>query len=384
MADEPEYDMEFHRWGPNAMEMPPSPPATPPPEDEAIDFEREPSPFSEATSMTSVDSTDSVGYYREEAGRMFAALPDVPVVMPVDHAEIRRVSGQYELIKLVTGNNYFHEVDDLLRSPGGDTKRVLDIVSNSPWIDEMALEYPHVKFTGANFVPTRHPYRENVQFEVYNLVEGLHGKNGTYDIIHADATFKMTRDFKFWLKEMRRLLKPGGMLLLCDMEMAAWMADGSDPVLHIPTICKYTDCVDSQLRAQGIDLVSMPCVGGWLRELGGFDVVEDTVTSVPVGPWDTDELQQEIGAMARDNIMGALYSCHPLMARLGRSQAEIDELITEARRELYEKNLQLFERVFYVYARKSFIVVDEEEQEQASTTPPAPSISLPAPPSNNG
>ena len=183
---------------------------------------------------------------------------------------------------------------------------------------------------------------------------------------------------------MRRLLKPGGMLLLCDMEMAAWMADGSDPVLHIPTICKYTDCVDSQLRAQGIELISMPCVGGWLRELGGFDVVEDTVTSVPVGPWDTDELQQEIGAMARDNIMGALYSCHPLMARLGRSQAEIDELITEARRELYEKNLPLFERVFYVYARKSLLVDDEEEQEQAPATPPAPSIPLPPPPSNNG
>lgn len=63
MADEPEYDMEHVRWGPNAMEMPPSPPATPPPEEEANEFEREPSPFSEATSMTSVDSTDSVGSY---------------------------------------------------------------------------------------------------------------------------------------------------------------------------------------------------------------------------------------------------------------------------------------------------------------------------------
>lgn len=65
----------------------------------------------------------------------FVPQPDVPVVMPVDHAEIRRVGGQYELIKFVTGNNYFHEVDDLLRSPGGDTKRVLDIVSNSPWCE---------------------------------------------------------------------------------------------------------------------------------------------------------------------------------------------------------------------------------------------------------
>lgn len=176
---------------------------------------------------------------------------------------------------------------------------------------------------------------------------------------------------------MRRLLKPGGMLLLCDMEMAAWMRDNSDPWLYIPTICQYTDCVHTQLLAQGIDLTFMPCVGGWLREIGGFDIVEDTVTSVPVGPWDADEAQQEIGAMARDNIMSALYSCHPLMTRLGKSQAEIDQLIAQARRELYEMNLELFERVFYVYARKSLV-------EDAPATPPAPSISPPPPPASNG
>jgi len=180
-----------------------------------------------------------------------------------------------------------------------------------------------------------------------------------------------TRDYKFWLIEMRRLLKPGGMLLLCDMEMAAWARDGVDPWLRIPTICKYTDCVHSQLLAQGIDLTFMPFLGTWLREIGGFDVVEDTVTSVPVGPWDTDELQREIGAMARDNIMSALYSCHPLMARLGKTQEEIDQLAAQARRELYEMNLELFERVFYVYARKSLV--------EPPPPPPLPPTSPPLP-----
>lgn len=171
---------------------------------------------------------------------------------------------------------------------------------------------------------------------------------------------------------MRRLLKPGGMLLLCDMEMAAWVRDGSDPWRHIPTICQYTDCVHTQLLAQGINLTYMPYVGLWLREMGGFDVVEDTVTSVPVGPWDEeDELQKEIGAMARDNIMSVLYSCTPLMTRLGKTPAEIDALVAEGRRELYEKDLQLFERVFHVFARK------------AQAIPPSPATT-PAPESLDG
>lgn len=54
----------------------------------------------------------------------------------------------------------------------------------------MAKEYPHVKFTGCNFVPTRHPHNSNIQLEVYNLHDGFHGKDETYDMIHMFGTFK--------------------------------------------------------------------------------------------------------------------------------------------------------------------------------------------------
>ena len=237
----------------------------------------------------------------------------------------------------------------------------------------MAVEYPHVKFTGCNVVPTRHPYSDKVQFEVYNVADGLHGKDNHYDLIHASGCYKMvswfslvhglraldvnsgfskTRDFQFWLREMKRLLKPGGILIICDMEMAVWMRDASDPWFRIPTMCQYTDCVHSSLLSQGIDLTHMPFVGTWLREIGGFSIVDDTVTAVPVGAWEPDELQKEIGAMARDNIMSALYSTHPLWSRLGKTPQEIEQLAASARHELYDFNHEMFERVFYVFARK--------------------------------
>ena len=61
--EEPEYDLEFHNgYGPNVLDMPPSPPATPPLDlDDREHFVRDLSPFSTNTSMTSVDSQDSVG-----------------------------------------------------------------------------------------------------------------------------------------------------------------------------------------------------------------------------------------------------------------------------------------------------------------------------------
>lgn len=159
---------------------------------------------------------------------------------------------------------------------------------------------------------------------------------------------------------MKRLLKPGGILITIDLEMAVWMRDGSDPWRSVPTICSYTERVHNSLQEQGIELAYMPLIGTWLREMGGFSEVEDTVTSIPVGPWDDDEIQREIGTMARDNIMSALYSTHPLWLRAGKSLEEVEEIVAKARAELYNPNAELFERVFYVFARKEEVPYVED------------------------
>lgn len=151
---------------------------------------------------------------------------------------------------------------------------------------------------------------------------------------------------------MKRLLKPGGILLIIDLEMAVWVRDGSDPWQTIPMLTKYAERVIKSLHAQGIDTSSMPLVGSWLREMGGFAEVDDTVTCIPVGDWETDELQKEIGVMARDNVMAALFSTHPLWRRAGTTQEEMDRIATAAQAELYDLNAELFQRIFCVFARK--------------------------------
>ena len=54
----------------------------------------------------------------------------MPVVMPVDNAEMLRMSMQYNLVRLVTGNFYAEEIHEQLNIDG---VRVLDVISNSPW-----------------------------------------------------------------------------------------------------------------------------------------------------------------------------------------------------------------------------------------------------------
>lgn len=54
-------------------------------------------------------------------------------MLPVDSAEMRRLSGQYNLMKLVVGDNHYEEISELLNPPYDASIRVLDIISNSPW-----------------------------------------------------------------------------------------------------------------------------------------------------------------------------------------------------------------------------------------------------------
>ena len=65
----------------------------------------------------------------------FLLQPNVPVVLPVDHAETRRLTDQHELLKLVCRGNYWGPVKEILKydSEASRRPRVLHVVSNSPW-----------------------------------------------------------------------------------------------------------------------------------------------------------------------------------------------------------------------------------------------------------
>lgn len=152
---------------------------------------------------------------------------------------------------------------------------------------------------------------------------------------------------------MKRLLKPGGILVIYDLEMALWMRDGTNPWDSIPTVCFFTDCVNRVLLGQGIDVSKMPLTGQWIREIGGFTDIDDLVISIPIGEWvRDDEYQRELGAMARDNIYSATFAIQPMLHRMGKTQEEIEQLSESSRLELYS-GMELFERLFYVFARRT-------------------------------
>lgn len=136
--------------------------------------------------------------------------------------------------------------------------------------------------------------------------------------------------------------------------MALWLRDGSDMRDHCPCMSTFTNFLNEHLMSQGIPILQMPLIGSWLRELGGFGDIDDTVTCFPMGDWDPDWDIPGFGEMAITNIESAFYSIIPLYRRLGMSITETEQMIAGAIKELNNPAHQLFERAYQVIARKAF------------------------------
>jgi hypothetical protein len=60
----------------------------------------------------------------------------------------------------------------------------------------MALEFPHVEWTGVDLVARPHPHSPqhlHVKYETYDFTLGLRYKDATFDLVHARNTFQLVR-----------------------------------------------------------------------------------------------------------------------------------------------------------------------------------------------
>ncbi|KAG9078535.1 hypothetical protein FRC06_008315, partial [Ceratobasidium sp. 370] len=149
---------------------------------------------STADTTTTIQSEDVPAYFRVEYGRAFPAYEGIPMVLPTDNDEMRRLRIQHLAVKLVTGKT----LDDIIlahlsSNSAGRRKKVLDVRTQTGiWAEELAVKFPEVDVKSIDVAPTiPHLPRANLQHEVYDLHEGIMEEDGTFDIVHAQYTIAM-------------------------------------------------------------------------------------------------------------------------------------------------------------------------------------------------
>jgi len=146
-------------------------------------------------------------------------------VLPVDSNETKRQEAQHILLRMIIGSNYDAPIRELL-NVNTCGREVVDLCTGAGhWVLEMAREFPHVQFRGLDLAPiqTRYP-PENVVFEIGDVTGRLSYPDASVDVVHARMTCLSVDAIPGFLREVSRILRPGGIFLSAEWD--------THPTLH--------------------------------------------------------------------------------------------------------------------------------------------------------
>ncbi len=153
--------------------------------------------------------------------------PETNTVYVIDieqPAETARLMEQSKLFTQAMGGP-FPEALDL-----SGVRRVLDLACGpGEWATQVAFDYPEWEVLGVDLNRTMVNYamasarsqgRPNVSFEPMGITGPLSCADASFELIHARfiVGFQNTASWPVLLSECRRVLAPGGILLLCEAE----------------------------------------------------------------------------------------------------------------------------------------------------------------------
>ncbi|QRV81462.1 methyltransferase domain protein [Ceratobasidium sp. AG-Ba] len=219
----------------------------------------------------------------------------------------------------------------------------------------MAEEFPTATFVSIDFKPLRpfdpHP---RITFEVYDLYAGIAEPDASFDVVNARNCVTATKNFNFLLREMHRVLKPGGVLVLTEIPTQGFEWDDTSKILQsAPRRAHGIRLFRSALESQAIDLTVWEDLASRLKpthplwsertvdpvvgivetpststtDLRGFRTVRERIRLIPTGPWHKDEVQRHIGSLARYIFTHTWQALLPLMIMMGIPEAEAQSTV---------------------------------------------------------
>ncbi|QRV80127.1 methyltransferase domain protein [Ceratobasidium sp. AG-Ba] len=271
--------------------------------------------YSSVDSMITIQSNDVSSFFPYESGRAYPLYEGVPMVLPADQGEIRRLRIQHLAVKLVMGKLLDELIAKHLAScPEERRKSVLDVRTQTGlWAEEIAASYLDVHVKSIDVAPTiQHIPRDNLHYELYDVHKGIMENDGTFDIIHAWHSLGMTYP---------RITLP----------------DELTPALDGP--CAQTARLFEQIRdlwsKGGIQTEGSQLIDAWLspgdivwtsRPNFGLHRATHGVWELPVnGLWHPDPAMQEVGLLMAMNVCQFVENTRPVFLGSGMTDLEFDE-----------------------------------------------------------
>ncbi|KAG9122728.1 hypothetical protein FRC07_000762 [Ceratobasidium sp. 392] len=299
--------------------------------------------------MTTIQSREVSTFFRIEYGRAFPAYEEIPMVLPADDDEINRLRIQHHALKLIAGETLDKVISPhLLSSTGRRRKGVLDVRTQTGiWAEGIAARFPEADVKSVDVVPTvPHVPRANLEYEVYDIHQGILEADATFDIVHARHSLTMVKDWQFLLKEMHRVLHPGGLFVFGELYPQITLPGEHTPAVEGPAnrLALLFEDIRTIVSARGVlfeashDLDRWLCPGDglWGSDANsGFHSIVHRVWELPInGLWHSDPLMQEVGRLMSVNVCEFVESTRPIFLSSGLTNSDFDEWLEAIRKEI--------------------------------------------------
>ncbi|KAG8894147.1 hypothetical protein FRC00_009456, partial [Tulasnella sp. 408] len=162
-------------------------------------------------------------------------------------------------------------------------------------------------------------------------------------------------NFESWLYEVARTLRPNGVLLLVN---------------------GFPQMYDSQLQPlptvepgeEGFTWVQFLCCPHWQRWLESnpnYKTPRTRSMYVPMGPWkeNMSEREQYISALMREDCIRILGNFKPLLLSDGKKEADVDQWVANATKELHDLSVHSYSRWQYTVAVRNILPWQERLEE---------------------
>ncbi|TDL19098.1 hypothetical protein BD410DRAFT_450170 [Rickenella mellea] len=358
--------------------------------------------LTEAPSIYSFNSsTDGEALLRLIQGRTFNAQNDL-YYLPADGTEFARhiCREKAHFAHLVcVGRLYIeHErVQQILSPVDGQQKRILDLGTGvGNWAIGMAHEFPHAEVIGIDLAPNTAstgvlPHNCRFEFDDFNL--GLPHYYNSCDVIHCRIIAIGVKDFKWFITEVAKCLKPGsffaslralspitdtrisvgGMLFIIEgdhnllnsrkelQDLAYGSGDAGQSWLAramfeaVLTMQKRGSDVDARMKLY--ELISASAY---------FENVGERNYFVPIGPWEKGGTAEEhqkgqiLGILSRQSMIDLVQSLRPLFISSGYAKELVDQFVEGTEKELNELTVPMYVKWLYFFGTRNSIPITDE------------------------
>ncbi|KAG7092526.1 hypothetical protein E1B28_008876 [Marasmius oreades] len=222
----------------------------------------------------------------------------------------------------------------------------------------MADEFPRAEVIGIDLAPLQpRNVPPNCTFELFDLDQGpIPYPDGYFDFVHARSMHTGIRNYSSFLKEITRILRPGGLVLLIEPDLTP-LADGI-PIAN----SRYNqgmydwfalwETYRACLARQGIDVNTPGKLTELIASTASYDTIVKKDGNIPVGFWPTDSNMLTVGQLQWMDYELLLPALKPLFLSVGLPETHVRTLIRNAQHDLYNPISNLSAHLHIVYATK--------------------------------